>query len=579
MATMPSRSLLKRLLRESLREPGRLVVAGLTLAGQGATQLALTWLVKSWVEGPLVHGHGSGDPSSLLSLAVALALLLAGFILASRIAMASVRERLVERLRNAATARLLAAEPVTVRAYPTGDLLSRVLQDAGQLSGFVEQALRRFLGDGGLALGALALMFALNAKLALATCAVAVVVGLLLVGLGTVVRRWGAVAQRTMGELAATFQEQLQGFTTVKGYRTEAHEAARFAATNAAYRHRAVRAEGWTAFMVATVSLLAVAGFAAAVAHLTGVVAAGGLSAGGLLAFCLFAGQTVEPLRRLAEVHGLLQRCLAAAERLFELVDAPVPPAAAAPPTRTRRPAARLAIEALHFRYRGEEPLLEGVSLALEPGERIAVVATSGAGKSTLAALLLRFRAPDAGRIALDGRDVRELDLAALRDAVCVVEQEPFMLRGSLLDNLRYGSFEVGVGEVEKAARLAGLGPLIDAAPEGLLVPCAEAGRSLSGGQRQRVALARAVVRDPALLVLDEATSAVDSETEEQILADLDEWLAGRTVIVMAHRLSTIRRAPRIALLLGGRIAADGTLEELLASSEAFRALFAAQLT
>jgi ATP-binding cassette subfamily B protein len=232
----------------------------------------------------------------------------------------------------------------------------------------------------------------------------------------------------------------------------------------------------------------------------------------------------------------------------------------------------------VRFSYRDDQPLLEGLSLTVRPGELLAVVAASGAGKSTLAALLARFLDPRGGRILLDGSDIRELPLAALRRAVCVVEQEPFLFSGPLISNLCYGSPDVPRVVVDEAVRLAGLEPLVDGKQGGLDAVYAESGRDLSGGQKQRIALARAIIRDPAVLVLDEATSALDSEAEEQILLELAPWLARRTVIVMAHRLSTIRRVPSIAVLHEGRIASEGSFGELLLTSAPFRSLFAAQL-
>ena len=353
-------------------------------------------------------------------------------------------------------------------------------------------------------------------------------------------------------------------------------------------------AEVWTALLVALVFLAAAAGFILAIWYGSLQVIAGRITAGGLLAFCLYAGQTVEPLRRLAELQGILQRSLAAAERLFELVDLPVPgngpanaPDAVAPPERwesggarpARHPvAAALTLDLVHFRHRESHALLEGLDLRIEPGERVALVAASGAGKSTVARLLVRFLDPSSGRILLDGSDIRTMRLRVLRRRVCVVEQDPFLFSGPLIDNIRYGSQDATLAVVEEAARLTGLETLALSRPEGLAAPLAEAGRDASGGQRQRVALARAVVRDPDLLILDEATSALDGESEAGILANLESWFSSRTVIIMAHRLSSIRRAPRIVVLQEGRVAGDGGFQELARSCAAFQALFAEQL-
>ena len=598
---MSTPRLLATLLRECLRYPLRLALALASLVGLGVAQLALPWIVKTWVEGPLGHG-GVGDIRSPLLAAGGVVVVVAVLLFVSRALLASVNQRLLERLRNEAVSRLMRCRPPVLRVYPTGDVMSRVFQDAGMLSGFVENVFKRLLGDGILALGALAMMFVLDPRIAVATCLLAPLVGLLLLRLGTVIRRWGTVSQESMGRLGSTLQEQLQGFTTIKGYQREAFETQRFAVEDAAYRHRAVMAEVWTAFLVALVFLAAAGGFIAAVWYGTVEVAAGRLSAGGLLAFCLYAGQTVEPLRRLAEIHGLLQRSLGAAERLFALRELEVEPVEEnlesergtvpvpgvesprshgkelnSAHNRPMTPAA-LVCEAVRFRHRTDQPLLEGLDLRVDRGGRLALVAASGGGKSTLANLLVRYHQPSAGRILLDGQDLRFESLEVVRRKVCVVEQEPFLFSGSLLDNLRYGAPSAPPTRVDTAIRLTGLESLRAARDAAVSLGVAEGGRDVSGGQKQRVALARAIVRNPALLVMDEATSALDSEAEAEILGALEGWFAERTVIIMAHRLATIRRVPRIAVLHEGRIVADGALDALVSGSAVFRTLFGDQL-
>lgn len=590
---MIAHPLTMRLLRECLHDTPRLALAALSLLALGAAQLSLPWLIKGWVEGPLVRGDTAGV-RGLVTSAVLLAALIAVLLFTSRRLLASVSQRLVERVRTAVVAHVVGSEPRAVRAFPTGDLVARVLQDAGMLSGIIENVLRRLLGDGGLLLGAVVMMFVLHLRLAIATCLLAPLIVILLIRLGRVIRRLGEAAQRTVGELGATFQEQLQGLTTIKGYQTEHAEASRFASRSRQFRRTAVAAETWSALLVASVFLAATSGFILAIWYGSREVAAGSITAGGLLAFCLYAGQAVEPARRLAELHALLQRSLAAAGRIFEVIDLPSSstgsgglfvgsegshaPRPDEPPPSERRRACALAIENLHFRHHVQTPLLEGLSLQVAPGEQVAIVAASGGGKSTLAALLLRFHEPLSGRILLDGVDLLELPIESLRRRVCVVEQEPFLFSGPLLDNVRYGSLTATPEAVAEAVRVTRVLAVKGDQEGGLLASRAEAGRDLSGGQRQRVALARAVVRDPDVLVLDEATTAMDSEAEARIFADLQAWLARRTVIVMAHRLSTVRRMPRIVVVYQGVVAADGTFEKLLELSPVFRALFADQL-
>jgi subfamily B ATP-binding cassette protein MsbA len=573
-------ALLRRLLVECRPDVRRLLLTVLTLLGLGASQLALPWLIKQWVEGPLVRGEI--EIGRHLVAAVVIAGLIALFLLTSRTLLAQVNQRLLERLRSRAVDRLLRLEPVTVQGYTAGDLMSRVFQDAGFLSGFINAMLKRVLGDGLIAAGALAMMFVLDPVLALAAVVVAPALGAVFIAIGSVVRRLGAVAQRSMGELSATLHQQLEGFTTVKGYGAEAYESRRYADCNRRYRRQVVRAEAWTAGLVAAVFVLATAAFVLAIAFGTQRVASGAITAGGLLAFCLYAGQTIEPVRRLAETHGMLQRAFAAAERLFELIDLPLGEDGPAP---VERPALRTAsggyavrFEALSFAYRADRPVLDDLSLEIRPGHPTALVAASGGGKTTIASLLQRFREPSAGTIMLDGVSLGAYPLDQLRQQICVVEQRPFLLSGPLRDSIVYGSWSASGEAVEEAVRLTGLDPLVAELPRGLDQPVEETGRDLSGGQRQRIALARAIVRDPAVLVLDEATSALDSDSEASLFLALEAWLRRRTVLVMAHRLSTVCHLPRVIVMEGGRAVAEGTVEQLTLSSAVFRTLFGDQL-
>lgn len=575
--------------REVLRYPLLVLGAAISLVGLGATQLALPWVIKEWVQGPVARGD---VPLSVhVVMALVILSLLALFIVSSRWLLVSIDQRIVEHLRTMVVDHVLQLEPATVERYPTGDVMSRVFQDVALLSGLTETAMKRVLGDGFLMVGALFMMFLLQWRLALAACLLAAVVVFALGATGRVIRRLGAVAQRHLGTLSTILQEQLQGLSTIKGYQTEGFEATRFSAENRSYRATSIRAGSWAAVLIGSAFLLAATGFVTAVWLGSHQVASGRITVGTLLAFCLYAGLTVEPMRRLAETQGILQRSLPAAERLFELLDLPLgndPPGSStiAPqaPVRladTFRPRAQgiaVEFECVHFRHVPDQPLLEGVNFHVHRGERVAVVAASGGGKTTLASLLLRFRDPIAGRILLEGADIRRYPIPELRRLVCVVEQKPFLFSGPLIENLRYGSWDAREAEIQQAIEVCGLRPLVERHPLGISASLRESGGDLSAGERQRIALARAIVKNPALLVLDEATSAIDSQAEADVFARLEPWLAQRTVILMAHRLSTVRRVSRVVVLAGGRVSGDGTLDELAGGESVFTTLFCDQL-
>ncbi len=565
----------RRLLADCCRSPWLLGTGLLATVAAGGAQLGLTWVAKQWVEGPLLKDSPPAVHRLVTAGAAGVALLVVA-LFAGRVLLAAADQRLLARLREAALARLLAVEVKTVRGFHSGELLSRVLHDAGQLSGFVVNILKRLLGEGLVAAGALAMMFALDWRLALAAGAVVPLVAWPVDRFGRALRLRGEAARQQLARLTEIFHEQLRGWTTVKGYGAEPIERRRFASASDACRSAAVAMERWSGLMIAVVWLMTGLLLLASIAYGSREVQAGHATPGALLAFCLYAAQVAEPLRRLSEVQGLLQPTLAAAARVYQVIDLP----GVERDGRTALPRpwrGDLRLEAVDFRHLPERPLLEGLELTLHAGRAAALVAGSGGGKSTLAALLLRFDRPQGGRILLDGHDLQELRLADVRRAVCVVEQEPAVWSGTLGDNLRYGMSGASAEVLAAAARLVGLDRLPRFAP-GLATPIAEGGRTLSGGERQRIALGRAIVRDPALLVLDEATSALDGDAEAEILDDLAPWLARRTVLTLAHRLSTVARCSRILVLHHGRIAGDGSLPELLAGCPAFVELFADQL-
>jgi ATP-binding cassette, subfamily B, bacterial MsbA len=573
----PSHGIFKRLVRECWQFPGHLGLITLSLGALGASQLYLTWLAKLWSEGPLANGNRALMSSLLLKALVTSAIFVLG-LLGSRYFLRSINQLLVQSLRDRAQRRLLEVELSSVRRLPSGEWISRMFNDAGVLSEFVREILRRAIGESVVAVGALTMAFYLNWRLALVLSVAGPLIALILSKWGRVIRRLSMKAQRELGLLSAIFSEQLSGLSTIKGFQTEGHEARRFVAQDSLYRAQMLRTEAWMALMMSSVWLLTGVGLIGVVWFGTQEVFARTTTRGALLAFCLYAVQTIEPLRRLSEVHGFLQRGLAAAARIFHLIDLPgleysgnlslpVPARGA------------LCFSRLSFRYGRERPILRDFDLTIGAGEMVALVAASGGGKSTIASLLLRLIDPQSGRILLDQTDLLQLRLYELRRVLTVVEQEPFVFSGSLLDNIRYGSFGATRAEVDFAVSLAGLDDFASSLPGGLDGFLAEAGRNLSGGQKQRIALARGIVRNPAVLVLDESTSALDGETERAVFDRMQFWLAQRTVLVMSHRLMTVTRLPRIVVLQDGTIVGDGPVLELIETCSVFRNLFAEQFT
>lgn len=567
----------RRLLARLFRHADRLVAAGLAVLVAALCQLALTWLVKLWSD-TLLAGAEPAALRRLLALALATVALLLVTVFLSRYLLAVFERRLVQELRDEAGAALLGAEVETVQATGAGEWLSRLFNDPNALSGFVEDLLRRLLGGLTVTTGALVMMFVIDTRLTLAVGVAVPVAALLFTLLGRRIRRWSRLAQEELGEATAIAGEQIQGLPTIKAYQTEPAEIGRFRRAGERFVARSLAAEWWSTALVTAVWLATALGLLAAIWYGSGQVVAGTRSPGDLLVFALYAAQAIEPLRRLSDFQGRWQRTLAAAARIFALIDLPGERRRAGGRSLPEPARGALEVERLSFAYRPGEPVLEELSFTLAAGESAALVAASGGGKSTLAKLLLGFLSPQAGRLRWAGVDLAEVDLETLRRRVGVVFQEPFLFRGSLAENLRYGAGEVSESRLREVAETIGLEGLLRALPHGLASDLVEAGRSLSGGERQRIALGRALLRDPALLVLDEATSAIDSETEEAIFERLAPWLARRSVLVMAHRFSTVRRLPRVVVLERGRQVGDGAPLALLASCPPFRQLFASQV-
>ena len=388
--------------------------------------------------------------------------------------------------------------------------------------------------------------------------------------------RYAEVRDRA-GELNALLANNLGGQVTIRSFTAEDWEATRLEHESLAYGRSNRRAIRLSSAFIPLIRFAILFAFLA-ILVVGGLQAWRGAIAIGTYSYLLFILQRLLwPLTGLGRTLDDYQRAMASTRRVLDLLDEPV--GVRSGPRRLPLTAVRgaLSLQAVTFTYPGRRPLLQGLTLEVAAGETVGVVGSTGSGKSTLVKLLLRFLDPQGGSLRLDGIDLQELDLRDLRAAIGLVSQEPFLFHGSVAENITYGSFEATPAAIARAAALAEAAGFIEALPRGYDTLVGERGIRLSGGQRQRIALARAILKDPPVLVLDEATASVDNETEAAIQRSLDQITAGRTTLVIAHRLSTVRHAHRIVVLENGGIVEQGSHDALIAADGAYARLWRVQ--
>ena len=555
-----------RLLLPYLR-PYRLRTAAALVALLTAAALILT--LGQGLRGLIDRGFAAGseahlDHAALAMFAVVAALSVATF---ARFYLVSwLGERVAADLRRDTFDHVIGLSAAFFETARIGDILTRLTADISVLQALIGSAISQWLRNAILVLGALGMLLVTSAKLAgIVVLVVPLVVGPLVL-FGRRERRLSRAAQDRVADLGAYAEETIAGLRTVQAFTHEPVDRARFSAAVENSVNAALRRVRTRAVQILIVILL---GFGAIVFSLWvggRDVIAGRMTGGDLSAFVFYAILMATSGAQISELWGELQRAGGAAERVRELLnERPTIGVAANPVALPPVSEGRVSFEGVTFRYpaRPDTSALVDFSLEVEPGETVALVGPSGAGKTTVLQLLLRFYDPAHGVVRLDGVDISSVDPSALRRRIGIVPQDPVIFGTTALENIRYGRPEASEREVRAAGRAAHA-DFLEGLPAGYDTFLGEKGVRLSGGQRQRIAIARAILRDPAVLLLDEATSALDAESERAVQQALAELSRGRTTIVIAHRLATVRTADRIVVVDGGRIVATGTHDGLV---------------
>ncbi len=531
----------------------------------------LTWLTRDLSPEPF---------TGLNQIAlIYLALVLVGFASAygQAIVMLMTGQYVMYDLRRKIFSHLQNLEVAFFDRNPVGRLVTRVTNDIDQLNEMFTAGVHAIFGDILTLAGIAAWLLYLDWKLALLMFIVIPLIALVSFVFRNFARKYHRRTRVALAKINTFLNEHLGGMSVVQLFNREKQAAKQFADINQENRRAWRDAIFAHSLFYPTIESLTSLAIAFIVAYGGARVLDVDLSIGDLTAFLIWARHFFEPIRDLADKYGILQTALASSERIFTLLDTPVTITSPEQPKALPPKAGRVEFRNVWFAYQGENWVLEDVSFTIEPGEMAAFVGHTGAGKTTVTNLLMRFYDIQKGKILLDGVDIRELNLHDLRTRFAMVLQDPFLFSGTLASNVRLGTKDISDEKVQQAMETVNLGSYLTTLPDGINHEVRERGATLSGGQKQLISFARSLAHDPEILILDEATSSVDTQTEHMIQEALERLITGRTSIVVAHRLSTIQRADRILVFHKGRLREQGVHQSLLAERGLYYKLYQLQ--
>jgi ABC-type multidrug transport system fused ATPase/permease subunit len=544
----------------------------LAIASQGA-QIAVVWVTAHVIDDAVIP-RDAGKLWIFVWAIIGLGVLRAAFMGARRLISGKQALAVEMNMRQGLYRHLVRLSFGFYDRHQTGQLMSRATVDLQGVRFFLGYGLIFFFQNVLTVLSVTVVLFFFEWKLALIVLAITPVLVVLAYRYSHVAHPTLRDVQQKLADVATVAEENIVGVHVVKSFAQEPQEQQKFVGRSEAVFQQTLRANRQRALYVPFISWVPMLAQAAVLLVGARMVTRGELTVGGFIAFNLYLGMLIMPLRSLGMWIGQAQRATASGERIFQVMDEPEEIADRPDAIELPEGGGHLRFEGVGFEYMAGRPVLQDIDLELAPGTTIALIGHTGSGKTTLTSLVPRFYDVTSGRVTLDGADVRDVKLNSLRHAIGVISQDPFLFSATVRENIMFGAPDLDDADVEHIARLAQAHEFVDQLPDGYDTVIGERGITLSGGQRQRLAIARALAVDPRVLILDDATASVDASTEARIRIGLREAMRNRTTLIIAHRLSTIALADEIVVLDDGRIAAQGTHAELLATSQVYRDIY-----
>lgn len=579
-------------MRRLLREMGRWRLSLIAVAALGVGSAAFSIIgprkmgeVTTQIFTGLVSRLGGGPGIDYGRIGVLLLWLLGLYVVSAALSfaqhfiMTGVSQKLSYSLRGRLAAKVHRLPMSYFDRVTYGDVLSRVTNDVDTLGQSLNQSLSQVVSSLATAVGVAVMMLSISWQMTLAALLILPLSGILM---GLVVRKsqkYFVGQQRYMGELNGQVEEMYAGHVVVKAFGAQESAERAFAGVNEKLYRSAWKSQFLSGLMQPITTFVGNLGYVAAVVLGSGYAAAGVIAVGDIQSFIQYVRSFNQPVSQIAQIFNILQSAMAAAERVFEFLDEAEEEPAPAHPAPTAGIRGEVTFDHVRFGYTPEKVIIHDFSAHILPGQKIAIVGPTGAGKSTMVKLLMRFYDVSGGRILIDGRDIREFDRDDLRRLFGMVLQDTWLFEGTIADNIRYGRLDATDEEVEAAARAAHADHFIRTQPGGYRMVVNEESSNVSQGQKQLLTIARAILADPRIMILDEATSSVDTRTEVRIQKGMDESMKGRTSFIIAHRLSTIRNADLILVMRDGDIVEQGTHEELMEKGGFYREIYQAQFS